>query len=154
MSATATNRPETTTGPEGCRLCAKSAGELDDPIGGYIVDDGEWLVNHAHPEAGDPGTLFLSSRRHFLDFTEMTDEEMTSLHRLVRRLFPAIKAETGASRVYFVSMMAGVPHFHVWMIPQAEDAPVKAFKLIGSERTCTLEDAGAAAQGIRRRLAS
>jgi diadenosine tetraphosphate (Ap4A) HIT family hydrolase len=129
-------------GPDECFFCRKSAGLEGEPLGGYVIADDTWLASH-----------ILSTRRHFLDFTEMTDEEMHSLHDGTRRLFPAIKAATGASRVYFLSMMAGMPHFHAWLIPQQPDAELKAFELLGSERTCGEEDVLATSDRIRQHLA-
>lgn len=135
-----------------CFLCRKSAGLEGEPLGGYIVDDRTWIANHAKPHAGHPGTIILSSRRHFLDFTEMSNEEMASLHDLMRRLFPAIKAATGASRVYFLSMMAGMPHFHLWLIPQQPKSGLRAFELLGSGRTCSGREVVSTSDRIREQL--
>ncbi len=70
-----------------CRYCRKSEA-LDAPAAGYIYEDHEWLVAHAPPDAGHAGTLVVSSRRHFLDMTEMTDDEVLSFAALLRRLVP------------------------------------------------------------------
>lgn len=64
-----------------CRYCRKSEA-LDAPAAGYIYEDHEWLVAHAPPDAGHAGTLVVSSRRHFLDMTEMTDDEVLSFAAL------------------------------------------------------------------------
>lgn len=135
-----------------CLFCRKAEGREEQPIGGYIVDDGEWLANHAHPEVGDAGTLVLSSRRHFLDFADLTEQEAASFHRLLRKLFPAIKCATGAERVYLVSMMANQPHFHVWLVPQAKGATLKAFQLLASRRSTTTEAVEQTAEALRTRL--
>jgi diadenosine tetraphosphate (Ap4A) HIT family hydrolase len=137
-----------------CFFCQKASGLQETPIGGYIVDDRGWLVNHGKPEVGDAGTLILSSRRHFLDFAEMSRDEVVSLHALLGGLLPAIKEVTGAPRVYFLALMAYQPHFHAWLIPQPPDSPMKAFELLTSERLCTSEAAVATAAKIRARLAA
>jgi len=76
----------------------------------------------------------LRSRRHALDITDLTDDEVLAFGRLSRRLITAVKAATGAER-YTLAMMAGVPHFHTWFIPQAANSSQKAFELLGSKRT-------------------
>lgn len=137
-----------------CLFCRKHSGLEDPPYGGYLVDDGRWLLNHAHPDVGEAGTLILSSRRHFLDFGEMTAHEAASFQALLRSVYPAIKSATGAARVYLVAMMANVPHFHVWLIPQAPAAKAKAFDLLVTKRSSTPEaverTAAAIAEQLRR----
>jgi diadenosine tetraphosphate (Ap4A) HIT family hydrolase len=140
--------------PDECFFCRKSAGLEGEPLGGYVIQNDTWIANHAKPHVGHPGTLILSTRRHFLDFTEMTDEEMDSLHEVMRKVVPAIKKATGASRVYFLSMMAGMPHFHVWLIPQQPDSELKAFELLGSERICSEADVLATSDRLRANLKS
>jgi diadenosine tetraphosphate (Ap4A) HIT family hydrolase len=140
--------------PDDCFFCRKSAGLEGMPQAGYLISNDKWIANHAKPHVGHAGTVIFSARRHFLDFTEMTDEEMDSLHTLTRTLIPAIKKATGASRVYFVSMMAGMPHFHAWLIPQQPDADVKGFELIGSERTCTDREVLDTSDQIRANVAA
>ena len=56
-----------------CFLCRKHIGQEVAPPGGYIYEDEHWMVCHAQPHMGPLGTLFIESRRHFLDYAEMTE---------------------------------------------------------------------------------
>ena len=134
---------------EACFFCRKAAGLEGEPIGGHIVRDDRWIANHAHPTSGQRGTVIVSSRRHFLDVTEMTREESASFRDLERRLIRAIKEATRADRVYTVAMMANVPHFHTWFIPQHRGSRVRAIELLASERRATEDEVLATAERVR-----
>ena len=94
------------------------AGRAELPPGGYLYEDQRWLVGHASTEWGtEPETVIIEARRHILDFGDFTDVEAATFGELLRRLYPAIKDATGAERVYLVSTMAVMPHFHAWLVP-------------------------------------
>jgi diadenosine tetraphosphate (Ap4A) HIT family hydrolase len=71
------------------------------------------------------GTAIVESRRHLLDFAEMTPDESTELGSILKRLVPAVKAVTGAHRVYFLALIERVPHFHLWLVPKKKQGPLK-----------------------------
>jgi diadenosine tetraphosphate (Ap4A) HIT family hydrolase len=73
-----------------CFICRKHAGQEATPPGGYLYQDEDFLVCHAPAEIGVPGTLFVESRRHYLDFAEMTPDESASYWPLLARLYMAI----------------------------------------------------------------
>src|SRR5574342_306190 len=98
--------------PEDCFLCRKHAGQEAAPPGGYIYEDAYWMVCHAPGRLGPLGTLFIESRRHFLDYSEMTSEEAAGLGGVLKMVFAALRAQTGAERIYQVLLLEGVPHFH------------------------------------------
>jgi hypothetical protein len=52
----------------------------------------------------EPGQWLVESRRHMLDFGEMSAEEQASYGALLARLYPAIKRVTSAPRVYHASI--------------------------------------------------
>lgn len=137
---------------ETCFFCRKWAGLEGEPLGGSVYRDERWLVDHAAPASGERGTVIASSRRHFLDVTEMTREESASFRELERRLIRAIKEVTGSDRVYTVAMMANVPHFHTWFIPQHHGSAVKAVQLLASERRSTDAEVAATVDRIRDAL--
>ena len=73
---------------------------------------------------GPLGTLFIESKRHFLDYAEMTDEESDSLGGVMRRVYHVLKPHTMAERIYQVTLIDGIPHFHSWLVPHRKEDPV------------------------------
>ena len=108
---------------EPCFLCRKHEGQETAPPGGYIYEDEHWMICHAPGNLGPLGTLFIESKRHFLDYAEMTNEESASLGHVMRKIYAALKRHTGAERIYQVTLMDGVPHFHSWLVPHRKDDP-------------------------------
>jgi diadenosine tetraphosphate (Ap4A) HIT family hydrolase len=113
-----------------CLICRKYTGGpvpawagWAEPPGGHLVDDRVWWVSHAPTVFSPLGSLLVESRRHYLDYAEMTPEESASYGRLLSRLMPVIKLTTGAERVHVFSNMDGAPHFHAWLIPRRLDQP-------------------------------
>ena len=54
-----------------------------------------WLVCHAPVDKGPLGTLFIESRRHFLDFAEANDEELAAYGPLLKKVYAALKSRDG-----------------------------------------------------------
>ena len=100
-----------------CFICRKLRAEIAPPPGGYLWEDKLWAVCHAPADIAGAGTLILESRQHFLDLEDMPADERASLGPVLGRLYPAIRRGTGADRVYLLSTMGGVPHFHAWLFP-------------------------------------
>ena len=66
---------------------------LDAPRpGGYVVEGGHFLAEHAPLQESSAGTVIVEARRHLLDFGEMTPTESAELGSALHRLVPAIKA--------------------------------------------------------------
>ena len=124
-----------------CFICSKHNGQEATPPGGYIYEDEHWMVCHAPGKLGPLGMLFIESKRHFLDYAEMTDEESASLGNVMRKIYHALKLHTEAERVYQVTLMDGVPHFHSWLVPHRKDDPEKGMKFLGRDDSCSEEDA-------------
>ena len=138
------------TGIEDCRYCARHAGHAELPPGGYVYDDERWLVGHASTEwATEPGTVIIEARRHVLDFADFTDIEAASFGELLRRLYPAIKEATGAERVYLVSTMAVMPHFHAWLVPWMAGSATRGIDFLAREGSITSAQALEASAAIR-----
>jgi len=85
---------------ETCFICRKHNGQEATPPGGYIYEDEHWMVCHAPAKLGPLGTLFIESKRHFLDYAEMTDEESASLGNVMRKIYQALRTHTDAERIY------------------------------------------------------
>jgi len=134
---------------ESCFLCRKHNGHEAAPPGGYIYEDEYWMVCHAPAKLGPLGTLFVESRRHFLDYAEMTDEESASLGNLMRKVYDALRLRTEAERIYQVTLLEGIPHFHSWLVPRRKADAEKGMKLLAREDTCREEDASALANRLR-----
>jgi diadenosine tetraphosphate (Ap4A) HIT family hydrolase len=135
-----------------CFLCRKHQGREAAPPGGYIHEDEHWMVCHAPGKLGPLGTLFIESRRHFLDYAEMTDEESASLGSVLRKVYYALRLHTAAERVYQVTLMDGVPHFHSWLVPRREEDTEKGMKFLTRDDSCGEEDALALAVKLRETM--
>lgn len=135
-----------------CFLCRKHAGLEVQPPGGYIYTDDEWLVCHAPGIQGPVGTLFIESRRHYLDFCEMTSSEAHSYGALMQKIYPLLKELTGAERVYSVVMLEGVPHFHTWLVPRRVEDKERGMAFLSKDLRCLEEEAAVFASKLRALL--
>lgn len=138
---------------ESCFLCRKHEGQEAAPPGGYIYEDACWMVCHAPGRLGPLGTLFIESRRHFLDYSEMIGEEAVSLGGVLQRVFAALREQTGAERIYQVVLMEGVPHYHAWIVPRRKEDSERGMKFLASDDSCADEDAVRLAETMRQALA-
>ena len=134
---------------ETCFICRKHNGEEATPPNGYIYEDEHWMVCHAPANLGPLGTLFIESKRHFLDYAAMTDEESASLGNVMRKIYSALRLHTEAERIYQVTLIDRVPHFHSWLVPHRKDDTEKGIRFLARDDSCTEEDAIALAQKLR-----
>jgi diadenosine tetraphosphate (Ap4A) HIT family hydrolase len=137
---------------ENCFICRKHKGQEGAPPGGYIYEDEHWMVCHAPRKLGPLGTLFIESKRHFLDFAEFNDQEQASYGILAKRISAALKQLTRAVRVYHVSMVEGVPHFHMWLVPRTQDISEHGVAFLTRDDSCKEEDAIALASKLREEM--
>jgi diadenosine tetraphosphate (Ap4A) HIT family hydrolase len=135
-----------------CFICRKHNGQESVPPGGYIYEDEHWMVCHAPGKLGPLGTLFIESKRHFLDYAEMTDAESASLGSVMRKIYHALRSHTDAERIYQVTLMDGVPHFHSWLVPHREDDVEKGIKFLARDDSCNNEEASALADKLREAM--
>ena len=126
---------------ETCFICRKHNGQEAVPPGGYIYEDEHWMVCHAPGKLGPLGTLFIESRRHFLDYADMTNEESASLGHVMRKIYRALRLHTEADRIYQVTLIEGVPHFHTWLVPRHREDAEKGMKFLARDDSCSSEDA-------------
>jgi diadenosine tetraphosphate (Ap4A) HIT family hydrolase len=137
---------------ESCFICRKHNGEEPSPPGGYIYEDRHWMVCHAPGKLGPLGTLFIESRRHFLDYSEMTIEESASLGNVLRKIYHALRTYTDAERIYQLSMMEGQPHYHCWLVPRGKEITERGLKFLVRDDACSEEDAIALANKLREAM--
>lgn len=136
----------------GCFLCDKHNGQEATPPGGYIYEDEHWMICHAPGKLGPLGTLFIEAKRHFIDYADMTDEESALLGNVMRKVYHALKLHTAAERVYQVTLIDGVPHFHSWLVPHRADDPARGMKFLAMDLTCSDEDAAVLAGKLRETM--
>jgi diadenosine tetraphosphate (Ap4A) HIT family hydrolase len=137
-----------------CFLCQKHKGEVAPPPGGYIYEDKHWKVCHAPADKGPLGTLFIESRRHVLNFADFNEEEASSFGVLTRRVYVALKSLTGAERIYQVSMMEGIPHFHAWLIPRRKEDEERGVTFLEKDVTCKTAEAEELAVALHHAMKS
>lgn len=135
-----------------CFLCQKHKGQVALPPGGYIYEGAHWLICHAPVDKGPLGTLFIESRRHFLDYAEANDEELAEYGPLLKRVYTALTSQTGAERVYQVVFLEGIAHFHTWLIPRRE-GDEKGVPFISKDIVCEQVETVELASKLRELLA-
>ena len=126
---------------ETCFICRKHNGLEAAPPGGYLYEDEHWMICHAPAKLGLLGTLFIESKRHLLDYAEMTDEESASLGIVMRKIYYALRLHTDAQRIYQVTLIEGVPHFHTWLVPRRKEDDEKVVKFLARDASCSEEEA-------------
>ena len=80
--------------------------------------------------------------------------EGASLAPTLSRLYPAIRRGTGAERVYLLSTMGRVAHFHAWLVPWPAGSALRGPEYLAAARSCSVADAIAASDRIRAALAA
>jgi len=137
---------------ENCFICRKHKGQEAAPPGGYIYEDEHWMVCHAPGKLGPLGTLFIESKRHFLDYADMNDDESTSLGVVMRKIYNALRLHTDAERIYQYTSIEGVPHFHSWLVPRRKDISERGLKFLARDDSCGEEDSAELAERLREML--
>ena len=135
-----------------CLICRKQRGEAAPPPGGYIYSDEFWMICHAPPEKGPLGTLFVESRRHFLDLSELNDGEASTFAGVLARVYAALRQQVDAERIYLLSTVEGMPHFHAWIVPRPASETERSLAYLAKDLTCSLEQAAQLAAKIRDTL--
>lgn len=137
---------------ETCFICRKHKGQEAAPPGGYIYADEHWMVCHAPGKLGRLGTLLIESKRHYLDYAEMTTEETATLTPLMKKIYNILRTNTEAERIYQVSMMDGAPHLHIWLVPRGREIPERGLKFLSRDDSCSDEDAAELAIKLREAM--
>ena len=137
-----------------CFLCQKHKDQVAPPPGGYIYKSAHWLVCHAPVDKGPLGTLFVESRRHFLDFSEAQEDELAEYGLLLKKVYAVLKPLTGAPRVYQIVFLEGIDHFHAWLVPRREEDAERGVPFISKDIVCNQADAEALSKKLREMLES
>jgi diadenosine tetraphosphate (Ap4A) HIT family hydrolase len=137
-----------------CFICKVQDALEGEPVGA-IFEGKHFVVEHAPLNLSRAGTVIVESRRHLLDFAEMTPAESEELGSVLKRLVPAVKATTGAHRVYFLALMERAPHFHLWLVPKKKGGALKGVAYLArpAAAPASRRAAEAISEKIRKRLA-
>jgi diadenosine tetraphosphate (Ap4A) HIT family hydrolase len=138
-----------------CLICTRGGEgrQHEGSVGGNVYEDEHWYAYHAPVTTAALGQLFLVSKRHFLDFAEMTTGESESYGRVLQALYAALKRVVHAERVYARTTVEGVPHFHTWLFPRPRGEAARGMQFMDGEHSCTEEAALAVAERLRAVLA-
>jgi len=135
-----------------CFLCQKHQSQVAPPPGGYIYAGEHWLICHAPIDKGPLGTLFIESRRHFLDFAEADPDELAIYGPLLKQTYSVLKSLTGAERVYQVVLLEGIPHFHAWLVPRRKEDVERGLPFLSKDVVCEQAEAEKLAVTLRSAL--
>jgi diadenosine tetraphosphate (Ap4A) HIT family hydrolase len=143
-----------------CVACKANAGLLQAP-GGVIYQDALWRLEHILSPAPLAGWLVLKPKRHCEGLDFLTVAEAAALGPLMRRVSGALRAATGAEKIYSILLAEGVAHVHFHLIPRRPDLPMdvrgpRIFDLLrrAAEAGKSVPDAEAAAMAevVRHQL--
>jgi len=137
-----------------CPICCVAVGARTPP-GGAPVREAGFLVLGSLDARRVAGWMVIAPERHVVGWDALSSEEASLLGDLIRRASAAIKAETGAERVYTAHFSEVVPHLHVHLVPRGPLVPKEdrgpGFLFDKAPRADALE-ADAAARRILARL--
>lgn len=117
--------------------------------GGYILQDADWLVCHAPVTKGSLGTLFIESRRHILDYGDFNDREAATFAATLRCMYAALQLRLQPQRIYLLSMMEGIPHFHAWIVPRMPQDVDRGVEFLAKDLRCSEAQAAGVAAVLR-----
>ncbi len=109
---------------DGCPFCNIQRG-LVPLIGGPVYEDDLVYAHHFHVGEGptNHGHLLLETKRHTPGFADLIPAEAQAMGILITRLSSALKACTGAEKVYAVFYGEVIPHLHVHLTARYPDTP-------------------------------
>lgn len=111
---------------EECLFCRIQKGLI--PVaGGSIYEDELVYAHHFHTDTWPAylGHLLVETKRHTPDFADVTASESQAIARLITRLSKALKACTGAEKVYVTFYGEVTPHLHVHLTARYPDSPAE-----------------------------
>ncbi len=101
-----------------CTLCAGAAGDPELSREEVWGDD-LWRFSMS-TEGTTTGFGYLEPRRHVPHIEDLDGPEAATLGTTLARVATALKAATGAERVYLYVFGGGIPHLHVHLAPHRE----------------------------------
>jgi len=109
---------------QACLFCSIQRG-LIPVVGGSLFEDELVYAHHFHigEEPTYLGHLLLETKRHTPDYADLTAAEAHAIGLLITRLSRALKACTGADKVYAVFYGEVIPHLHVHLTARYPGTP-------------------------------
>jgi histidine triad (HIT) family protein len=107
-----------------CLFC-NTYTDLPFAFGGILYED-DFVYAHHYRQDVDPsylGHLMLMTKRHVPGFAELTDAEGQAVGLSIARLSKALKACTGAEKVYVEAYYEVNPHLHLHLIARYPETP-------------------------------
>jgi len=108
-----------------CPICEKHKRQVSP-----IYEDKNWVVTHGPLVSQILGYMYIEPKRHVENWSDFTDEELSKVGPLIKRLELALKNELDIDRVYVVTISEAVRHIHFHIIPRIEGNHVKGLDLI------------------------
>jgi diadenosine tetraphosphate (Ap4A) HIT family hydrolase len=108
-----------------CQICNKH--KIKENI---IYETQSWIITHGPLESQILGYLYLAPKRHIENWCEFTEEELTELGPLIKKIEKVLKEELNLERLYAVTISEVLRHIHVHLIPREEENEVKGLPLI------------------------
>jgi diadenosine tetraphosphate (Ap4A) HIT family hydrolase len=109
-----------------CPFCDIQQGARP-PLGGPIYEDALVYAHHADFDEGPTylGHVMVETKRHTPDFADLTAAEAQAVGLLIARLSRALKACTGAEKVYATFYGEVTPHLHVHLTARYPGTPAE-----------------------------
>src|SRR5579859_6853251 len=100
--------------------CALCQGRLADDqfMRVEVCQDDLWRLTTAYASE-TPGFSYLEPKRHIPDITQLDGIEAETFGPTLARITSALRAETGAERVYIYVFGDSVPHLHLHLAPHS-----------------------------------
>jgi diadenosine tetraphosphate (Ap4A) HIT family hydrolase len=108
-----------------CQICDKHKTGVNP-----IFQDEDWMVTHGPLSSQILGYLYIEPKRHVENWTDFTDNELSKVGPLVKRLEKVMKEILDIDRVYVVTISEAVRHLHFHIIPRVDEGTVKGLDLI------------------------
>lgn len=130
---------------ESCPYCALLSTESAD----WLVASDHWSAI-ASPLLDEPGWVVVMTRRHANGFDHAAPDVLADFGPILGRVSAAVRAATGAERVYVIHFGEVVEHLHVLLAPRTPDLPVDRRGAALIARRAEARDALGAAQTCQR----
>ena len=111
-----------------CSICYRSQDDADHDKS-VVYSDEYWVVRHS-PETNITGYVVIEPRRHFLDMSHATPQEIRAYGNVLAAAMKAVRDVTECERIYTFSLGESVSHYHLHVIPRRKDFP-RAYRARG-----------------------
>lgn len=108
-----------------CPICEKHKKVQD-----VLFENENWMITHGPLASQLLGYVYLEPKRHVENWTEFTDEELSEVGPLIKKVEAALKGLLPIDRLYSVTISEAVRHIHFHLIPRENENEVKGLPLI------------------------